>query len=440
MKNVLILGAGSVSGPCIDYLARKGNCGIVVSDISQDNLDVVAKNFPTVKVARKDVSKDAGALMDEFKPDLVLNLMPPALMPMVGKLCFERRIHQVHPAYLDQETREMQNACADAGLIFVAELGLDPGIDHMSAASTIEKIHEAGGCVQSYTSNCGALPAADANTNPWGYKLSWSPSSLIGASKRSARILKGGKEISWPDGETYEYTELYEVPGLGTFEIYANGDSVPYRAFYGIPEAHSIYRGTIRYVGWGETICHMNAIKFFDTDEQNTSGLTFAQFTARQAGAAGKPPREALIEKLGLKKWSTFLLRMEWLGFFDDRPTPFERGSARDVVSFLFAEKLVYTPEERDLVVLVDEVEYTDKGGKKKVHKSTLIDFGIPGKWSAIARTTGVPPAIAARFILDGTIARPGVHVPTIPEVYNPVLAELKNENIALGEATFDAA
>ena len=439
MKTVLVLGAGSVSGPCIDYLARKGDCRLVVSDMSEDNLGFVAKAFPGVKTVRKDVGRELETLMDDHVPNLVLNLMPPELMPQISRLCLARKTNQVHPAYLDEETRKMNDACVAAGLVFITELGLDPGIDHMSAASTIEGIHRAGGSVQSYTSNCGALPSAEANTNPWGYKLSWSPSSLIGASRRSARILADGREVSWPDGEAYQHTELYEVPGLGTFEIYANGDSIPYRALYGIPEAHSIYRGTIRYVGWGETICHMNAIGFFGTDEQETNGLTFAQFTARQAGQPGKNPRNALQETLGLQKWSTFLLRMEWLGFFDERPIPFARGSARDVVSLLFAKKLVYAPDERDLVVLVDRIDFTDRDGNRKIHRSTLIDYGIPGKWSSIARTTGIPPAIAARFILDGTISKPGVHVPTIPEVYAPALAELRNEGIALREEVLDA-
>ncbi len=438
MNKVLILGAGRVSGPCIDYLVRKGECRIVVADISKDNLEAVSKRFPSVETVLENVGEAAGDLLEKHAPDVVINLMPPQLMYPVAKLCLKKKIHMIHPAYLDNDTRELENECKKEGVVFIAELGLDPGIDHMSAASTIAEIHEKGAKVESFRSCCGALPAADANTNPWGYKLSWSPESLIGASKRTARILREGESVSWPDGETYEYPEFYEVPGLGTFEIYANGDSLPYREFYRIPEAANIYRGTIRYPGWCETICHMNSLGFFEEDKQDCKGLTFAQFTARQARKADKDPETALCEALGLKPWATFILRMSWLGFFDDRPLPFEEGSARDVVSVLFGEKLFFKPEEKDLVILCDEIKVVNADGSRKSYNSTLIDYGVPGQWTSIARTTGIPPAIAARFILEGRIATAGVHIPTLPEIYCPVLKELRSENIVLREEIID--
>lgn len=435
MKTVLILGAGRVSGPCIDYLVRKGGCKTIVADISTENLAKTAKFFPSVETVESDVATEAGSLMDRFSPDLVINLMPPFLMAPVARLCLDKGIHLVHPAYLDEETRAMDEECREAGLVFVTELGLDPGIDHMSAVSTINEIHNEGGKVESFSSVCGALPAADANTNPWGYKLSWSPSSLIGASKRTARILQDGKEILWPDGETYEHVRFYEIPRLGTFEIYANADSIPYREFYGIPEAKDIYRGTIRYPGWCETICHLNAMGFFEEDAKDLTGLTFGRFTAHQAGAEkSADPKKAVCDFLGCREWATVILRMEWLGFFDDRSLPFEKGSPRDVISALFSEKLVYQPGEKDLVILRDEVIASYPGGTKKCHSSTLVDYGIPDSWSSIARTTGIPPAIAARFILEGKIMTPGVHIPVLPEIYEPLLEELRGENISMQE------
>jgi saccharopine dehydrogenase-like NADP-dependent oxidoreductase len=227
---------------------------------------------------------------------------------------------------------------------------------------------------------------------------------------------------------------MLDLPGFA-FEVYANADSTAYLDAYGIPEAKSIYRGTLRYPGWCETICYMNEIGFFDTDEQSTHGLTFAAFSARQAGSDDlKNPKDAFCRRFNLKPWSAFILRMEWLGFFDERLLPFKKGSARDVVSFLFAEKLVFAPDERDLVVLSDEVVSVSPDGKKHLHKSLLVDYGIPGKWTSIARTTGIPPAIAARFILEGVIKTPGIHKPTMKEIYDPILKELAAEGIALEE------
>ncbi|MDR3254571.1 MAG: saccharopine dehydrogenase NADP-binding domain-containing protein [Synergistaceae bacterium] len=436
MKTVLILGAGRVSAPGIDYLVRKGGCKVVVADFDDSNFATAAKLFPSAVVLKEDAGASAAKLIGQHKPDVVFCLLPPALMPHISKLCLDKKVHLVHPAYIDAPTLELSKDIERAGLIFVTELGLDPGIDHMSASKTIEGIRASGGKVESFRSLCGALPAPEANNNPWGYKLSWSPSSLIGASKRTAKILQDGQELTWPDGETYEHVYMLDMSGFA-FEVYANADATVYKEAYGIPEATSIYRGTLRYPGWCETICYMNEIKYFDTDEQDTKGFTFASFTARQAGASANP-KEALCRKFGLKPWSAFIMRMEWLGFFDDRPLPFDKTSAREIVSFLFAEKLLFTPEERDLVVLADELVSVSKDGARKLHRSVLVDYGIPNKWTSIAKTTGVPPAIAVRFILEGKIKTPGLHKPTLKEIYDPVLNELASEGIKLEESVKD--
>jgi saccharopine dehydrogenase (NADP+, L-glutamate forming) len=358
-------------------------------------------------------------------------------MPAIAKVCLDKGTHMVNPAYMAPAISALSPEVASKGLVFVTELGVDPGIDHMSAAKNISMIHERGGLVESFRSLCGALPAPEANDNPWGYKLSWAPSSLIGASRRTAKILDDGHEILWPDGETYEHVSMIDVPGIASLEVYANADSTVYKSDYGIPEANSIYRGTLRYPGWCETICHMNAIGFFDDKKQDAKGMTFAHFTARQAGGGGDP-KEALCRKLGLKPWSAFILRMEWIGFFDDRPLPSESLSARDVVSYLFAEKLTISPDERDMIVLFDEITARYPDGTRRIHRSVLTDFGTPGKWTSIARTTGVPPAIAAKFIMDGKIITPGIHKPTLREIYGPVLEELAAEGIELKESQID--
>jgi saccharopine dehydrogenase (NADP+, L-glutamate forming) len=435
-KTILVLGAGRVSAPCVDYLARKSGRRIVVCDAVEENVRAAAKMFPGVTAIRGDAGTSASRLIDEYAPDIVVALLPPQLMPEIGRICLGKKIHLAHPAYLDDETSALSGDVAASGLIFLAETGLDPGIDHMSAAKTIDEIHGKGSNVLSFRSLCGALPAPEANNNPWGYKLSWSPSSLIGASRRTAKILENGYVVCWPDGKTYEHVYMLDIPGF-SFEVYANADSTVYREGYGIPEVKSLYRGTLRYPGWCETICYMNRINFFDTTEQDTKGMTFSRFSARQAGAS-ENPKDAFCERFGLEPWSAFILRMEWLGFFDDRPIPFDRGSARDVVSVLFAEKLVFSPEERDMVVLHDEITSVFPNGKKELHRSSLVDYGVPGKWSSIAKTTGVPLAIAVRFILDGTIKTPGVHKPTLKEIYEPVLKELAEEGITLEQSVIE--
>ena len=433
-QKVLILGAGRVSAPCVEYLTRKG-IDVTIVDVSDENISRVAALCPAAH-AVKDDAADAGRLIGKYSPGVVISLLPHEMMLDSAKQCLEKKVSMVFPAYAGTEYSDIADEIKSSGLVFVAELGLDPGIDHMSASRAITLIHERGGKVESFRSLCGALPALDANNNPWGYKLSWAPASLIGASKRTAKIIRDGQVVTWPDGETYEHVFMLDIPGY-SFEVYANADSTPYIDAYGIPECRSIYRGTLRYPGWCETICYMNRIRFFDTDEQDCDGLTFAQFTARQAGASDDA-KTALCKKFGLEPWSAFILKMEWLGFFSDKPLPFSRGSARDVVAVLFDEKLTLSPDEKDLVVLIDEIAASYPDGRKRVTKSILIDGGVPGKWTSIARTTGVPPAIAARYILEGKISTPGLHKPSAKEIYEPVLKELAVENIKLEESEYE--
>ncbi len=436
MKRVLVFGAGRVARPCVQYLLKQEGIAVTVVDLSAENLARVTENHPNSTALVADAGKEAARLIATVKPDLVMNLLPPAFMAPVARQCIEAGVHLVHPAYVDEETLALDSRAREAGLTVLAELGLDPGIDHMSAARTIRHIHDLGGKVESFRSVCGALPSAEANTNPWGYKLSWAPASLIGASKRDARVMLDGTVHEWTQGKTYEHVHLEEAHPLGWFEVYANADSLPYLERYGIPEAKTIYRGTIRYVGWCETIVAMNALSLVETDIRDMSGMTFRGFMARQAGETDPAKaEEAVCRKLGIRQSSAIFERFAWLGLFDDRPLPFEKGSARDVIAFLFDEKLVFTENERDLVILKDEmVAFYPETGKRLRHTSTLVDFGIPGGDTSIARTTGLPPAIAARFILEGAIRTRGVLTPVLPEIYEPVLAELEREGVVLKE------
>jgi len=436
MKHVLILGAGRVARPCVQYLLSQEGIHLTVVDISKENLDQVTGGHPRARTIITDAGHDFKRLISSTKPNLVINLLPPTFMTPIARECLEAGINLVHPNYLDAETLSLNSQVKAAGLTFIAELGLDPGIDHMSAIQMITRIRQHGGQVESFRSICGALPSAEANTNPWGYKLSWSPSSLIGACKRDARIMLNGQIYEWPGGETYKHIYLEEVKPLGWYEVYANADALPYVERYGIPEVKTIYRGTIRYVGWSETVVAMNTLGLIEETLQDFSDLTFRGFMTRQAGE--KDPtkaEEAVCRKLGIRSYHAVFQRFVWLGLFDDKPLPFKEGSARDVISFLFNKKLVFDEGERDLVILKDNiVAFYPESSKRICHTSTLIDFGIPNGDTSIARTTGLPMAIAAKLILEGNIHVTGVLTPVMPEIAIPVLEGLRQEGIILTE------
>jgi saccharopine dehydrogenase-like NADP-dependent oxidoreductase len=440
MKHVLILGAGRVARPPVKYLQKYDWLRLTIVEASRENLDRVADAHPRTTTLNQALPEDIAGFLAAQKPDVVMNLLPTEFRNPVATACLKAGVNLVHPAYAVPEIKAMEPQVREAKLTWLFELGVDPGIDHMSAAKTINAIHAAGGQVHSFRSICGAIPSAEANNNPWGYKLSWAPESLIGASQRTARIQVDGKIQEWTDGQTYENAFLEEVDGLGWYEVYANADSLPYLEIYGIPEAKTIFRGTIRYPGWCETIVAMNQLDLFSQEPEALQGLSFREFMARRCGAGTPAGAEAAVgARLGLKPVSAIFQRLKWLGLFDDRAIPAGCACSRDLVRLLYGERLYFKPGERDLIVLKDEtVAFYPQTGKRKRHTSTLVDFGIPGGDSSIARTTGLPPAIVARLFLEGRIRATGLVMPTLPELYEPSLAELEKEGIRLQETTVE--
>lgn len=436
MKEILVLGAGRVARPCVQYLLKEPGYHVTVVDLKEENLLHVIDAHPRGQGIVGNAGSESELLMDKLNPDLVVNLLPASFMKQIAEQCIERAIPTVNPSYIDEETKLLDPKARQAGVTILCELGLDPGIDHMSAVKTIRKIHDEGGKIESFWSVCGAIPSAKDNTNPMGYKLSWAPAGLIGASKRDARFLRDGKEVFLPGGETFKYSDLIEVEDLGCFEVYANGNSLPYLDMYGIKEAKSIYRGTVRYLGWSETICKMLEMGLFEETMMELSGLTYRDLSAKLLEASpGDNFEEILCRKLNIEPYMAIYQRLKWLGLFSDQLIPLEYGSPRDVISMLYFDKLYYQESEKDLVIMEHRfLSYYPVSGKRILHKSTMVDYGIPGEDTSVARTTGIPPAIGAKLILEGRFSNPGVIGPFSPEIYEAALEELETENIIFRE------
>jgi saccharopine dehydrogenase-like NADP-dependent oxidoreductase len=435
MKHVLILGAGRVARPCVKYLQKVESLELTVLEASRANLERVAGRHPRTTGRVQQLPRDTAGFIAGLRPDLVINLLPAEFCARVALACAKAEVDLVSPDYADATVAALGPALRKAGRTWLFELGVDPGIDHMCAARTIHAVHAQGGEVEAFRSVCGAIPSPEANNNPWGYKLSWEPESLLDASQRDARILVGGKVVEWPGGATYEHVFLEEVAPLGWFEVFANANALPYLQTYGIPEARAIFRGTLRHLGWCETMVAMNKLALFGRAREDFRGLTFRALLARLCGADRPEEAErAFCARLGLPPFSTVFQRMRWLGLFEERPIPASCACRRDLVRTLFQGKLVFLPSERDLVILKDEVVAAYPGGRRLRHTSTLIDYGVPGGDSSIARTTGLPPAIAARLLLEGRVPQAGVVLPILPALYEPILAELEREGIRLEE------
>jgi saccharopine dehydrogenase (NADP+, L-glutamate forming) len=436
MHQVLILGAGLVAGPMVRYLLDQPDFRVTVASRTVSKAEALVGDHPRGKASAIDV-RDTSALSQMVQQhDLTVSLLPYIYHLEVAKQCLAHRKHLVTTSYVKPEMRALDPAVKAAGLTFLNEIGLDPGIDHMSAKRVIDDIQAHDGQVTSFISYCGGFPAPDANTNPLGYKFSWSPRGVVMAGKNPAHFLWEGDEVSIPGDELFEHYWPVEVEGLGTFEGYPNRDAMPYMELYGIRPTGTMFRGTLRYPGWCATLAKIAQLGLLDDAvRDDLAGVTYAQLTARLVGAAESDLPAALIDKLGLDPDSQVLDNLEWLGLLSSDPLPAEANTLLDVLTIRMQERMAYEPGERDMIVLYDiiEAEYSDRVERTT---SLFVDYGIPHGATAMSRTVSLPAAIAVRLILQGMITTRGVLVPVIPGIYNPVLDELEELGVQFQEWT----
>jgi saccharopine dehydrogenase (NADP+, L-glutamate forming)/spermidine synthase len=312
---------------------------------------------------------------------------------------------------------------------------LDPGIDHMEAMRIIHEVEEKGGEILSFTSYCGGLPAPEANTNPFGYKFSWSPTGVLLAGKNSAQYLKDGQQIFIPPQDLFDNYLMINIEGLGEFEGYPNRDSLPYIELYGIKSTKTMFRGTLRNKGWCSTLKKIADLGLLEEEGKDWTGLTYKDFLKKLMNdPVEEDIKKALSAHLNIEESSDIIQRFEWLGLLSDEPLPLEKGSPLNILGAKMLEKLQYEEGERDMIMLQHQFIASYPGDKKEKITSTLIDFGIPHGDTSMGRTVGLPAAISTKLILEGKIEKTGVHIPVTPEIYIPILQELKELDIAFKE------
>jgi saccharopine dehydrogenase (NADP+, L-glutamate forming)/spermidine synthase len=438
MKKILILGAGLVARPLVRYLLDQPDFEVEVASRTVSKAEKLVSNHPHGKAKELNL-KDEESLKNEIsKADLVISMVPYSHHPKVARYCIEYKKNMVTTSYVSEIMKSLEEEAKKAGILILNEVGLDPGIDHMEAMRIIHEIEEKGGEVLGFTSYCGGLPAPEANTNPFGYKFSWSPTGVLLAGKNSAQYLKDGQQVFIPSQDLFDNYKIIPIEGLGEFEAYPNRDSLPYIQLYGIQSTKTMLRGTLRNKGWCSTLKKIAELGLLDETEKDWSGLTYKGYLRRLMGdPAEKDIKKALSAHLKIKENSDVIKRFEWLGLLGDNPLPLAKGSALDILSAKMTEKLQYGQGERDMIILQHEFIASYPGKKKKQKEkitSTLVDFGIPHGDSSMARTVGLPAAISTRLILQEKIKQKGVHIPVIPEIYRPVLEELKKLGIAFKE------
>jgi saccharopine dehydrogenase (NADP+, L-glutamate forming) len=433
MRRVLILGAGMVARPMVEYLLER-DFRVLIASPMKERADEMIAGHPNGSSA--DWSMDEMGKLDEYiaSNDIIVSLLPYRFHSEVAKLCIKNRKSLVTTSYVQPSMESLDSEAEKAGILLLNEIGLDPGLDHMSAMKIIDQIHSRGGKVEEFYSLCGALPAPEAADNPLGYKFSWSPKGVVLASRNSALYLRRGTKISIEPADLFKDRFTYNFPGVGDLEVYPNRDSISYTDIYKIPEVSTMYRGTFRYKGWCETLDVMKSINMLDDTPSDFTGMSFADFTAYRAGLKASEIKKDLAIKLSLNEDSAPIKAMEWLGFFSLENMAVKETTPFEITSDRMISRMQMNDRERDMAVMQHIFLASFPSGSREVIKSSMLDFGTPATNTAIARTVALPASIAVKLILEGKISLKGVNRPVYPEIYNPVLQELSALGIEMNE------
>jgi saccharopine dehydrogenase (NADP+, L-glutamate forming)/spermidine synthase len=435
MKRIVCLGAGLVARPYVQYLC-KHDYHVTVASRTKSKAERLIDGCKNAEAITFNIKTDNDLLKElTAQADLICSLLPYTFHVKAAKEAIKYKKTFCTTSYISDEMKALDEDARNAGVLILNECGVDPGIDHMSAMKIIDHIHNNNGKVISFTSFTGGLPAPDANNNPFGYKLSWSPRGVLLAGRNNAHFLRDGKEVNIPGAELFDNYEIMEVPEAGKFEGYPNRDSMSYIDIYGIPETKTMLRGTYRNLGWCGTLKKIADLGLLDLEERSFNNMTYADLMREQVKSDDPHLIDSVSSACGIESNDPIISRLEWLGLFNDTPIPSDITTNLDALCHLFLEKMEYAPGERDMIVMHHEfiAEYSNRREKMT---STLIDYGIPNGDSSMSRTVALPVAIASRMILEGKITLTGVHRPIISEVYEPILKELEENNIKFKEQT----
>ena len=437
MKRVVVFGAGLVVRAHVRYLLDYG-FHVTVASRTVSKADDILDGHPNGTPMAFDVTVEPEKLEEIIaKHDLAVSLLPWQFHPQVARACLNQGKHMVTTSYVKEEMAALDAEAKAKGVILFNELGVDPGIDHMTAMQVIDRVQGEGGEITTFQSYCGGLPAPEANDNPFGYKFSWSPRGVLLAGLNNAKYRRDAKVVEVPGQELFDHVWPVTVGIEGTetaLEGYPNRDSMPYTETYGIDPREVMFRGTLRFRGWCAAMKQVARIGWLRTDGiEGFEGKTFADLTALLIGADNTSNlADKLASHLGIAADGPEISKMEWLGLLGDGPLPDEKAPV-DILTAHMLERMSYNEGERDLLVLQHTfvAEFPDR---TEHITSTMIDFGIPGGDSSMNRTVGLPAAVAVRFILEDRFNQPGVVVPVMKDFYEPAIEELQRLGIQFTE------
>lgn len=439
MQTILIAGAGKSSIYLIHYLlshAPRNKWKVIVADSDINAIAEKINNNLFAEAAAMDITNSAEREPLVKRADIVVSLMPPSLHIYLAKDCLKYKKNLITSSYISPEMKEMEQEVKEAGLTFMCEMGLDPGIDHMTANHIIHSIQRVAGTITSFKSYCGGLVAPENDDNPWHYKFSWNPKNIITAGLGGAKYLHQGKEVDVPYEKIFENNKKIKVADLGSLAYYPNRDSLRYLELYDVPDCKTFLRATLRYPsfckGW-QALISMGLTN--DKDTFDTSGHTYLSWLKDKTGYNnGLPMPEYVAQLLNLPEDDKTMHMLEWLGLFEDQPLMPKKTTSADLLLDTLLDKWKMASAEKDMVVMQHEVEYMHRNKKIKLTSSMVLK-GENRDFSAMAKTVGLPMGVLTRMMLNKKINAPkGLHIPNMPSVYRPVMTELAHHGIAFKE------
>jgi saccharopine dehydrogenase-like NADP-dependent oxidoreductase len=440
MSKILVIGAGRSSSSLIDYLlnhAKTYHWFITIADTNKEAVELKVKEYQDVAEAVSfDVHNETLRETLIQKSDFVVSMLPAFMHGEVARDCVRLGKHLATASYVSQEMKDLDKEAKEKKLLLLNECGLDPGIDHASAMKIIHEIQDKGGNVTGFKSFCGGLVAPESNDNPWGYKFSWNPRNVILAGQGTAQFIENGKLKFIPYNRIYTQTETIEVDGYGAFDAYANRDSISYKIPYGLNDARTMLRGTLRMPGYCKA---WNVfVKLGLTDDtykiKNSDSLTYTDLIESFLPEGNISVKEKLIAFMGADIDAEVLEKLEYLELFSHRRMKLKEGSPAELLQNLLEEKWLLKAGDKDMIVMQHQFEYELNGMTKKL-KSSLVVIGDDEVHTAMAKTVGLPLAITIKNFLTGKFKSYGVQIPISREIYEPMLQELEQLGICFQES-----
>ncbi|WP_347923850.1 saccharopine dehydrogenase C-terminal domain-containing protein [Pontimicrobium sp. SW4] len=441
MRNILVIGSGKSSSYLIKYFLDKSeseNLHITIGDISSKNAKKLIGNHKNANAIALDVFDKEARSSAINTADIVVSMLPARYHIEVAKDCIKFGKNMVTASYVSEEMQALDDSAKNKGLIFMNEIGVDPGIDHMSAMQVIDKIRDKGGEVILFESFTGGLVAPESDNNLWNYKFTWNPRNVVVAGQGgAAKFLQEGTYKYIPYHRLFRRTEFLDVDGYGRFEAYANRDSLKYQSAYGLDSAKTLYRGTMRRVGFSRAwqmfvVLGMTDDSYTIDDSENMSYRDFinAFLPYSPTDSVELKFRHALKIDQDDIVWD----KLEELDVFNpNKRVELKKATPAQILQKILMDSWTLNEDDKDMIVMYHKFGYELKGGKYQID-STMVSIGEDQTYTAMAKTVGLPVAIATLAILNEKITTPGVQIPISKEVYEPILKELEDFGIIFKE------